>query len=520
MTKEKKRILILTGIAVLLLCILVGGNIWFFTNHVFVSGKFYPKDAQMLNLRGRSLSLAEYDTLREKFPDCTIFWNVPFQGRTYPEDTEQITVTSLSREDIMSIAHLPELKTLYAAGCRDYSVIQEIQTRFPQLEVLYTVPVDGTEYPQDATSLTISHLTDSEVELLDYLPRLTTVDASGCRDYDQLLALQQRRPEVSVQYQLELLGQSCSESTTSLTFSDPDVAQLKAGLKYLPKVESVSLGQPSSDAETLRDLMAAYPAVDFYWEKTFFGKTYSTADKEIDYSNIAMSSTDEVKQAMRYYPNAEKVVLSNCGIDNETMSAFRDEMRQEYKVVWTVYVTKVPVRTDVTVFHSSGLHVCLVNEMSYDLKYLEDLVVLDIGHSYIKYIDWIAYMPELRYVILADNWLMDISPISNCKKMVYLELFMNPHLKDISPLVECTALEDVSFARTFIDPEPLAQMTWLKNLWINIVPLTTEQRTLLSESLPNTHIEFDHGWPTGGGWRELQNYYDMRDYMGLPYNHW
>ena len=520
MTKEKKRILILTGIAALLLCILVGGNIWFFTNHVFVSGKFYPKDAQMLNLRGRNLSLAEYDTLREKFPDCTIFWNVPFQGRTYPEDTEQITVTSLSREDIMSIAHLPELKTLYAAGCRDYSVIQEIQTRFPQLEVLYTVPVDGTEYPQDATSLTISGLTDSEVELLDYLPRLTTVDASGCRDYDQLLALQQRRPEVSVQYQLELLGQSCSESTTSLTFSDPDVAQLKAGLKYLPKVESVSLGQPSADAETLRDLMAAYPAVDFYWEKTFFGKTYSTADKEIDYSNIAMSSTDEVKQAMRYFPNAEKVVLSNCGIDNETMSAFRDEMRQEYKVVWTVYVTKVPVRTDVTVFHSSGLHVCLVNEMSYDLKYLEDLVVLDIGHSYIKYIDWIAYMPELRYVILADNWLMDISPISNCKKMVYLELFMNPHLKDISPLVECTALEDVSFARTFIDPEPLAQMTWLKNLWINIVPLTTEQRTLLSESLPNTHIEFDHGWPTGGGWRELQNYYDMRDYMGLPYNHW
>ena len=146
--------------------------------------------------------------------------------------------------------------------------------------------------------------------------------------------------------------------------------------------------------------------------------------------------------------------------------------------------------------------------------------VLDIGHSYIKYIDWIAYMPELKYVILADNWLMDISPISNCKKMVYLELFMNPHLKDISPLVECTALEDVSFARTFINPEPLAQMTWLKNLWINIVPLTAEQRTLLSESLPNTHIEFDHGWPTGGGWRELQNYFDMRDYMGLPYNHW
>ena len=146
MTTEKKRILILSAVAALLLCILAGGLVCFFTSHVFVSGKFYPKDAPMLNLRGRKVSLAEYDTLREKFPNCTIFWDVPFQNRSYPEDTEQITVTGLTREDIISIAHLPKLKTLHAAGCRDYGVIQEIQTRFPNLEVLYTVPVDGTEY--------------------------------------------------------------------------------------------------------------------------------------------------------------------------------------------------------------------------------------------------------------------------------------------------------------------------------------------------------------------------------------
>lgn len=518
MTKEKKRILILTGVAALLLCILVGGLVWFFTNNVLISGHFYPKDAEMLNLRNRKMTLAEYDTLREKFPNCTIFWNVPFQGKSYPEDTEQITVTSLSREDIVSIAHLPKLKTLHAAGCRDYEVIQEIQSLFPDLEVLYTVPVDGTEYPQDATSLTLSSLTDSEVELMDYLPRLTMVEASGCRDYDQLLALQQRRPELRVAYQVELLGETYPGDTTALDFSNPDVAQLKAQLKYLPRLESVSLGQPSADAEALRDLMATYPAVEFYWEKTFFGKTYSTADREIDYSNIAMSSVNEVKQAMRYFPNAEKVVLSNCGIDNETMSAFRDEMRQEYKVVWTVYITRVPVRTDVTIFHSSGLHVCLVNEMSYDMKYLEDLVVLDIGHSYIKYIDWIAYMPELKYVILADNWLMDISPIVNCQKMIYLELFNNQHLKDITPLQECKALQDLCISQLYVDPMSVAGMDWLHWLQMDCMKVTQEQRKALQESMPNTHIEFDRDF--SGGWRSLQNYYDMRDLMGLPYNRW
>ena len=321
-----------------------------------------------------------------------------------------------------------------------------------------------------------------------------------------------------MEYQVELLGETYPGDTTALDFSNPDVAQLKSGLKYLPKVESVSLGQPSADAEALRDLMAAYPAVDFYWEKTFFGKTYSTADKEIDYSNIAMSSVNEVKQAMRYFPNAEKVVLSNCGIDNETMSAFRDEMRQEYKVVWTVYITKMPVRTDVTIFHSSGLHVCLVNEMSYDLKYLEDLVVLDIGHSYIKYIDWIAYMPELKYVILADNWLMDISPIVNCQKMIYLELFNNQHLKDITPVRECKALQDLCISQLYVDPMSVEGMDWLHWLQMDCVKVTQEQRKALQESMPNTHIEFDRDF--SGGWRDLQNYFDMRDLMGLPYNHW
>ena len=183
-----------------------------------------------------------------------------------------------------------------------------------------------------------------------------------------------------------------------------------------------------------------------------------------------------------------------------------------------MYITRMPVRTDVTIFHSSGLHVCLVNEMSYDLKYLEDLVVLDIGHSYIKYIDWIAYMPELKYVILADNWLMDISPIVNCQKMIYLELFNNQHLKDITPVRECKALQDLCISQLYVDPMSVEGMDWLHWLQMDCVKVTQEQRKALQESMPNTHIEFDRDF--SGGWRDLQNYFDMRDLMGLPYNHW
>ena len=73
---------------------------------------------------------------------------------------------------------------------------------------------------------------------------------------------------------------------------------------------------------------------------------------------------------------------------------------------------------------------------------------------------------------------------------------------------------------TPVDPTPLLEMPWLKNLWINNVPITAQQRQALTEALPNTHIEFDAGFTTAGGWRELQNYYDMRDLLGMPYNAW
>ena len=97
---------------------------------------------------------------------------------------------------------------------------------------------------------------------------------------------------------------------------------------------------------------------------------------------------------------------------------------------------------------------------------------------------------------------------------------MNNHIPDYSPLQGCTALQDLNLARTYADPTPLAEMTWLKNLWINMTGIEDDERKLLSESLPDTNIMFDYGWPTGGGWRQLQNYFDMREIMGLPALGW
>ena len=64
--------------------------------------------------------------------------------------------------------------------------------------------------------------------------------------------------------------------------------------------------------------------------------------------------------------------------------------------------------------------------------------------------------------------------------------------------------------------EPLTQMTWLKNLWVPDRSYAEQQE--LIAALPDTRVVTDNpSTASGHGWRNLQNYYDMRDYLGKPY---
>lgn len=523
--REKSNItrIILLAVVILLagvLAFLLFKNFTFYQNHVFFQKHAYAKDVTSLDLRGQNVSEEEYLELCGQLPNCEILWDVPMYDGRFPCTAEELTLTDLSESTRRQVSYFPNLKHVDATGCNNLSDIAEFKAHCPDVTLSYLVPLDGEIYPNDTAAVTIQHLTDENMATMQYLTGLTTVNAQACTDYDMLLKLQEERPELTVSYNVPIFGQSYPNDTKTLRFSDPDLEELKAQLPYMTGLESVDLGESSASAEALLSLKDAFPEIKIQWNKTIFGQVHSSEDTEFDFSKTELT-LEEVEREMKFFPNAEKVLLIDCGFDNETLAAFREKMRPEYKVVWEVIVTGQRVRTDDTIFHSSGRHYSLVDELSRDLYYCEDMIVVDIGHSQVKYVDWVKGMPNLKYLILADNWIKDITPLSTCKNLVYLELFINHQFSfDLTPLQGCTALEDLSVSDTEVDVKPLAKMPWLKNLWVNNVPMSKEDRQLLTESLPNTHIEFDHGFTTGGGWRELQNYYDMRDLMGLPYNRW
>ena len=107
-----------------------------------------------------------------------------------------------------------------------------------------------------------------------------------------------------------------------------------------------------------------------------------------------------------------------------------------------------------------------------------------------------------------------IEPIRSCKNLIFQELD-NSCIRDYSPLVDCTALQDLNIGKTFCDITPICQMTWLKNLYM--IFGDGGDAWTASQALPNTRVVTSGDATVGGGWRRLQNYYDMRDCLGVPY---
>lgn len=443
---------------------MVGYRIGYLKSHIFVEDAVYEKDLTYLDLRGTGVSLEHYEQVRRQLPGCEIRYDLPFQGSFYPDDTTELTITSL---------------------------------------------------------------TEADIALLDYLPRLQEVNAYACEDYAMLLELQQRRPDCRVHYAVTIGNTAYAEDTSRLDFGpeQPETGALMEALQWLPAMESIFIEEPQAPVEELLALREAFPQIEISWNKEAFGSSYPSDVTEIDLSNMYFSSLDEVEQAMSWFPDLEKVIMCWCGygerdlFDNETMSAFREKMRDQYKVVWALKINYVTVRTDDTWFMPAKTGQVVTNYQVQNLKYCEDMVCVDLGHMAITDISFVEYMPHLKYFIVIDSPLIYIDPISSCKELIYLELFWN-QISDFTPLLGCTALQDLNISSNHGDPMVFKDMPWLKNLWIDGFDIKPSKRPALEEALPDTYIKYCDAEMTANGWRDLQNYFDMRDYLGMPYNRW
>ena len=530
---KKKVITILVIIILLLVVINAGvlGFLWYRNNHVFVDGKAYPIRAQVLNLlEQEDVSIEHYDTLHALLPECEIYWNVPFQGGRYPNDTTQLQISALTREDIaILVNYFPALRKVDASGCSDYPMLEALKSQMPDLEVSYVVSLGSKAFAPDTTTLSLEPGDYDYEILMGNLPFLHKVETILLKTPDismeQLDALKAAYPDILIGCTVEIMGKEYGSETTQLDLSGitaQDIPVLCEKFAMLPDLQYVELtdseGRSSLEKEEVRELMRAVPDVEFHYTFEFYGEVLSTTDTEevhIRNKKIGDSGEAEVRLALDLLQNCKRFVLENCSISNELMSQIRDDYREKTKVVWRVYFGVGSTMTDAEVIRAVY---DLVDDNSHNLIYCEDVRYMDIGHDdYLDSIDFVSGMKSLEVVIVSGSPIKDLSPFANCKNLRILEAANCGYITDLSPLAECKNLEMLNICYTKVkDLSPLddLNLTHLhaKGLYRTLIPV--EEQARFKEKHPDCLAYFSTGeQPYGPGWRyEVDNPQETMDW--------
>lgn len=261
----KSKLVTTLVIILLVLVLLVGGALgflWYRDNHIFVDGEAYPIAARTLDLREEEVSFAHFEAVQAQLPDCRILWSVPFQGGKAASDSRHLTVSSLSQEDV---------------------------------------------------ELLVRYFTDLE-----------TLDASGCKEYQNLEVYKAQKPECEVIYQVSLGGKSFTPDTTELTLEngDYDLAVMLENLVYLPKVTSIQLKMPELTTEQVEQLKAAYEGITVSCTVELLGREYDNRVEDLDLRDLESSQVAEVAEKLPMLPNVKFVEL--CQEDGTSKLSMED----------------------------------------------------------------------------------------------------------------------------------------------------------------------------------------------------
>lgn len=521
-----KFITVLVTLALIFLAVkAVGGN------YVsMVEGRPVLLTADRLDLRDIPLTVEEYEDLKQENPDKEILWCVPLGGAYHESDSAYIILENLSRDEISNIDYLKNLKTIDAGKCRDHEALAALEAAYPNLEINWNIHLGGRIWSREETDIDLRGLGIGYGELVQtvgYFPAGTKIQIDETLTDEERQELVAAFPEHRFSWGVELMGKIYSSGTEKLDFAGKsvDLAALLEAAGQFSGVKEVDLRRCGLTVSELAAVQDAYPGALIRGEISLFGMDLTTDMEEIDFSGIKMKSTEEIEAAVKLMPNLKKVIMSDCGFSNEEMDAL-NKRHENVLFVWTVHFSVYSLRTDTLGFCASDVPELgyiapkLTNKDLEPLKYCTELIALDLGHMRYTDLSFLENMHKLEYLILVDAMYSDISILSQMKNLKYLEIFKNT-LDDLSPLLECKNLKhlNIGYTRGF-DPEVLKQMTWLERLWFPGHRLDETQKQAIIDALPGVQVymkDWDTDGSTGGGWREADVYFEMRNLFGMFY---
>ena len=229
---------------------------------------------------------------------------------------------------------------------------------------------------------------------------------------------------------------------------------------------------------------------------------------DFDAAGIDVKDARKLAEALDEMPEVQEVRMYDSTMEQADMEWLFDRYPQIF-FGFTLHLAVHTIRTDATAF--STLHMSSptkedprhTSEELYMLRMCRHLKALDLGHNTLTDVNFLNFLPEIEVLIISPNYgLTDISPVANCKNLVYLECFNTP-ITDLSPLSGMQYLRDLNLTRCgeVSDLSPLYDLPSLERFWWGSMgKIPNDQRKKMRELHPNCRFVSTYD-PTDGGWR-------------------
>lgn len=419
-------------------------------------------------------------------------------AEAYP-DLETLTVRGVS---VSSAAPLAACSTLKQLDARDTGLTveqyTELSAALPECEILWSVPIAGETFDSDTVTLTLPDCGGAELDRLKYFPLLKEIDATACTDDAAVFAAENAMTGVSFTRTVDIFGTRYAPDVEALDFTGQDLSDPSeaACLGYLKGPVTVDMTGPVRTLEEMNSWQDAYPNVTFLFSFTL--EELGCADLSVDGNaetldlsdrSLEPQSLEVLRNYLKFLPAVSSLNMMGCGIDNETMDAFRAEY-PESGIYWAVYLPGYTISTDVVAFSTLGVHARKVTSEDCEIfRYCHNLVALDLGHHYITDLSWLEYVPNLHVLILACCELTDITPIGSLTELRYLELFANENIESYAPLSGLTHLHHLNISYNHAqDFEAFYSLTGLERLWMNRCHPSSAALAELRAQLPDCTV--------------------------------
>ncbi|MDO4544068.1 MAG: hypothetical protein Q4C01_05885 [Clostridia bacterium] len=198
----------------------------------------------------------------------------------------------------------------------DYEYVQAAEAALPEgCEIVWSVQLGCGSFDSDSTELTLPSVSAEDVDKLTYFKGLLFVDASGCSDYKTLFAAQTSYPEVEFYYTLTVGSAVLGSFDSALVVGGtPNLEQLQAALFAFPLLSEIDFTEAEVDALEITAFADSNPQLELNYLLQIGELFFDPQAEQINLSGANLKSAEEAVSFLNCFSNLKGCNLLDSGL--------------------------------------------------------------------------------------------------------------------------------------------------------------------------------------------------------------